>query len=254
MSDGIAPPLDSSARPWSPDPSSTPGRPLTHQGPHAVEPADRRRGSTERRSQRRQLNPAAARAADRRAGAGSRCRRHRRDGGLQPIATELERGGAANEPSPRRRGVSRRRLCRRLARAAAACAAARRAGAGSRCQACCVPRHARAAARTNTRRASRSGAHIRACSSAGRVLAERCLGISRLVVLVCVRQQLMWVRVGRASVPLPAVRGDESGLALTPSGADGAPQRRTEMCHTENEKPRCTCPSRRIIHTAVWCV
>ena len=29
MSDGIPPPLDSSARPWSPDPSSTPGRPLT---------------------------------------------------------------------------------------------------------------------------------------------------------------------------------------------------------------------------------
>ena len=116
--------------------------------------------------------------------------------------------------------------------------------------ACCVP--PRAAPRTNTRRASRSGAHIRACSSAGRVLAERCLGISRLVVLVCVRQQLAWVE--RPLVDrLSTVRRRESALALSPSGADGAPQRRTEIFFTESDKPRCTCPSRRILHTSSAC-
>jgi hypothetical protein len=50
---------------------------------------------------------------------------------------------------------------------------------------------ARPAARTNMRQASRSSAHIRACSSAGRVLVERSLGISRLVVLVRVCQRLV---------------------------------------------------------------
>jgi hypothetical protein len=87
---------------------------------------------------------------------------------------------------------------------------------------------ARAATRTNTRRASRSGAHIRACSSAGRVLAERCLGISRLVV--CWFACASAARVGRASVyRLGYTWRRESGLALSPSGADGAPQRRTEI-------------------------
>ena len=87
---------------------------------------------------------------------------------------------------------------------------------------------ARAATRTNTRRASRSGAHIRACSSAGRVLAERCLGISRLVV--CWFACASAARVGLASVyRLGYTWRRESGLALSPSGADGAPQRRTEI-------------------------
>jgi hypothetical protein len=103
---------------------------------------------------------------------------------------------------------------------------------------------ARAATRTNTRRASRSGAHIRACSSAGRVLAERCLGISRLVVcwFACVSSSC------GSSVRIPAIPHIPGLYVETRERSRAEPQRRGwgstkkdgDICHTENEKPSCT--------------
>ena len=113
---------------------------------------------------------------------------------------------------------------------------------------------ARAATRTNTRRASRSGAHIRACSSAGRVLAERCLGISRLVVcwFACVSSSC------GSSVRIPAglyVETRERSRAEPQRRGWGSTKKDGDICHTENEKPSCTGPSRRIIldHTSPGC-
>jgi hypothetical protein len=122
--------------------------------------------------------------------------------------------------------------------------------------ACCVPRCARcrphkhvehhAPARTFALALGRT----RAVRAMPRNLPARCVGLRASAACV-----------GRASVPLPGAtvyrtlvytgycsitwrRDTRERSRADPSGADGAPQRRTEICHTENEKPICcTCPS-----------
>ena len=191
MSDGIPPPLDSSARPWSPDPSSTPGRPLT---------------PTKDLTPSSPLTDVVGRQSDALKGVSST------PPPLAPPTDEPELAADAGvtvemeacSPSPPSSSAAEQPTSPRPDAAACQGGASDDASpaqllhapprvelelAADARPAVCL--HALPPA--NTRRASRSGAHIRACSSAGRVLAERCLGISRLVVLVCVRQQLMWV-------------------------------------------------------------
>ena len=111
---------------------------------------------------------------------------------------------------------------------------------------------ARAATRTNTRRASRSGAHIRACSSAGRVLAERCLGISRLVVLVCVRQQLMWVERPYRCTGCTWRR--ERSRADPQRRGRGSTKKDRDMSYGKRETALHLSQSTHHSHRGVWCV